>query len=1372
MATAALRTGGAMAGDCSRAEDSGPPLSAHSGGSGACWGGRAEDFAGQMNENGIIGLDQVMEEAGLEAGGAEEDLSFHLSELQDCQSPGGDALSLCDLDEQGSDSLVSEEDGGGWLMHRLPERGRPCNMTDDEEEEEEDTNDPMEIADSFSFGAIDPRDRLQRAETPEPELAEESDFRFTGRVGGCQGNRSKEEVAAVEVSRDSLGESQEGGSLRNTLPAPSGLPLSPLHPAGGPQDVLMTPVHPHLTNSPGFQSDAFTEFQSVLETQVESCRSQWNHSLRDRISPDSQGEESQDGSDFSSVSWSSQPIRELTQDNGQAVEEYVGVEGALEGPCSSPPASPLPGTMPCITQVPLPSALQSSRKAWRSHSDCAPCLAPPKGLRTLTGESLKRGCSRDNSRYGKGQLHYPLPDFSKVEPRVLFPKEGYKPPKSKGCPRKKTPGSEKPLVFKSPADIVREVLLSSAGPPAPAGPQGPLDATVPQEFRSPRQASVLVHQLQEDYNRLLTKYAEAENTIDRLRLEAKVNLYSDPPKPSHPDYTGTLNMGSKVMTVTLPWAQRAQLSPIVVSTGTDPGKTVETGDSPTVPSSSAYTSTCSLGPQFGECLTESLSRQAGRFRMQVDSFEELLTGGRLKPFEQVLKGLSCLAQGQGSLERGYLRAREEHRLQQQQGRDPGPFDPQRELEGEIFRLGMRLEDLKEQVQPGAQLQPFSTPLTPLTHLTMGPSTASTPYPHPESQPSPPGGGARVLTGMPVCVASGEKEGEGEGGEREDETDERRPTPLPWARRHRYQHGEIDLSHPPQHVPEGTREGVLGPSPGCGQQEPLPLRPMLPRQPSQDKRWGGSRSGSGSPASAAESVAFEGPSKPQSSLRRAPPQDGIMSPETDSGFVGSQSSHLNLLAPSPPRKEALASQSSPLEGGGDQMLPINTQAHLSSAYQGITSSDRSTAVARVPEVQPSAEKSGSPRQWPNSSTSEFESESERSHSSAEDEDEIQSVCYTQPANQSPHHQRRPSLPGLHRHGNSFGVQGSDHPADRHKALQALQAEMSMLSEELEGSLRTGKSSYPITVPPLVQEVPRHSLNSSKIYPRFVRYPEDKRREEEGEQEDEGQTEEEEVEGAPYERSSPVTLRPELDIITDSQHSQPTSKPLSYDRHIPQSVGAQRRRWQRCRIGEESTEPVEHREPYTGHQNHMAASGGPDEVNQRQSHSIHAQNDINKNRTGGRAASHNTCPHSGYCARCPGSRPCRNRSNSGHSMHRTSGSTHHNVWPLGFTHRTDGGVFLTSPPPPVLGSVPLVQYVPVAPSMLYYSSPVSWTPATYAQSLDGGGRGARRHAHTADREALGDSLTRAIEAARRMRATSRRIARSLSASIQHQGALSLS
>ena len=38
-------------------------------------------------------------------------------------------------------------------------------------------------------------------------------------------------------------------------------------------------------------------------------------------------------------------------------------------------------------------------------------------------------------------------------------------------------------------------------------------------------------QLQIEYNALLRRHAEAENTIDELRLGAKVNLYSDSPTP-------------------------------------------------------------------------------------------------------------------------------------------------------------------------------------------------------------------------------------------------------------------------------------------------------------------------------------------------------------------------------------------------------------------------------------------------------------------------------------------------------------------------------------------------------------------------------------------------------------------------------------------------------------------------------------------------------------------------------------------------------------------------------------------------------------------------------------------------------------------------
>lgn len=103
-----------MAGGLGGAEDLGRPSSASSGGSGASCDGRDQGFHSQMGENGIIGLDWVEEEAGLEAGGAEEgegdpdshqdpleDQSFHLSELQDCQSSAGDghARSLCECRE-------------------------------------------------------------------------------------------------------------------------------------------------------------------------------------------------------------------------------------------------------------------------------------------------------------------------------------------------------------------------------------------------------------------------------------------------------------------------------------------------------------------------------------------------------------------------------------------------------------------------------------------------------------------------------------------------------------------------------------------------------------------------------------------------------------------------------------------------------------------------------------------------------------------------------------------------------------------------------------------------------------------------------------------------------------------------------------------------------------------------------------------------------------------------------------------------------------------------------------------------------------------------------------------------------------------------
>ncbi|NWH40028.1 AKNA factor, partial [Chloropsis hardwickii] len=64
---------------------------------------------------------------------------------------------------------------------------------------------------------------------------------------------------------------------------------------------------------------------------------------------------------------------------------------------------------------------------------------------------------------------------------------------------------------------------------------------------------------QDDYHKLLTKYAEAENTIDQLRLGARVSLFSDPPQPSRSLAVGTVATGSRVMTLSMPQARTAAL---------------------------------------------------------------------------------------------------------------------------------------------------------------------------------------------------------------------------------------------------------------------------------------------------------------------------------------------------------------------------------------------------------------------------------------------------------------------------------------------------------------------------------------------------------------------------------------------------------------------------------------------------------------------------------------------------------------------------------------------------------------------------------------------------------------------------------------------
>uniref|UniRef100_A0A8B9W3C1 AKNA domain-containing protein n=1 Tax=Anas zonorhyncha TaxID=75864 RepID=A0A8B9W3C1_9AVES len=531
----------------------------------------------------------------------------------------------------------------------------------------------------------------------------------------------------------------------------------------------------------------------------------------------------------------------------------------------------------------------------------------------------------EGCRYGRGQLNHPLPDLSKVEARVKFD-QSYRPPPSRALPaRARTPGG--PLVPKSPAEIVQEVLLSSGEgaltqPPAPPG--------VPQELRSPRQATALVQQLQEDYHKLLTKYAEAENTIDQLRLGAKVSLYAEPPHASRSAHAGTLGSGCRVMAFSIPRASMATVStapnlnpnpaptpPLSVDGDLGPA---EWGMSqrPCSPfSSSGGCPTCvgqcrCLGPQ----LTRTLAGQTRKLQAQVESFESWLRAGSAVPQEQ-LQRFRRLKAAQDALERAYLRAREEHGQQQQHPAASGDFDPERAVEGEIFCLGMRLEELKERLEraarppgsPRPQLSPAVTEGPPSTQGTSGDGEVVAgglprplwhkqhraeedfgdlleQYQHFKSLPASLSLERLSLAGSgSLEEADGPAAGDGGPGQvpcrarsLEEGTDlETSPSPPPQRR-------AVPLPHRDPLRPEGTR--------GHHQEPPAAPRPPPPVLPDPlPPRVLPSRHSSGAGSAATQR-------RPLKPCRQLLQEQRMVSPETDSGFVGSEASRVSPLVRTP------------------------------------------------------------------------------------------------------------------------------------------------------------------------------------------------------------------------------------------------------------------------------------------------------------------------------------------------------------------------------------------------------------------------------------------------------------------------------------------
>ncbi|XP_015425383.1 PREDICTED: AT-hook-containing transcription factor isoform X3 [Myotis davidii] len=567
-----------------------------------------------------------------------------------------------------------------------------------------------------------------------------------------------------------------------------------------------------------------------------------------------------------------------------------------------------------ISPKALPSRFTGSISRLSPPPRPAPQDRPRRPGATVAGRS-----SSDAPNYGRGRLNYPLPDFSKVGPRVRFPKEdSYHPPKARRHSRQPQ-DPIRPLIFKSPAEIVQEVLLSSGEAcmgkdPPPAHPI----TRVPQEFQTPEQATKLVHQLQEDYHKLLTKYAEAENTIDQLRLGAKVNLYSDPPKPSHSIHTGMVSQGTKVLTFTIPHPHSVQRWPgpaEAPQTSEASGGSSAPGDPSPSSSSSAPTSGClpenpGIAPDQAPAQgTQELASQARRFLAKVESFVGLMQAGRLTPQDQ-LKVFQQLKAAHSALEEEYLKAcREQHPAQRLAGSTgaPGKFDPGRELEAEIFQLGIRLEELKDHMEQNQQKleragsdSPLDSPLaTPSRHR-------PTRLPSPLGQAHTPAvqtlGLEPDAPSTDPCSLHMNVEVSPAGSEVED-----RLLGLPAPLRHKELqveqdfHGFLEREAVGQSV-SVKAAGFHASMAGDGHQLGLGQAEAAPPGPGRPPHSRGTKPAA-SHQSSLTSLEGSGISErlAQKSLRQAGghlEESWMASPETDSGFVGSETSRVSPLTQTP------------------------------------------------------------------------------------------------------------------------------------------------------------------------------------------------------------------------------------------------------------------------------------------------------------------------------------------------------------------------------------------------------------------------------------------------------------------------------------------
>ncbi|XP_036412776.1 uncharacterized protein LOC118797512 [Colossoma macropomum] len=324
-----------------------------------------------------------------------------------------------------------------------------------------------------------------------------------------------------------------------------------------------------------------------------------------------------------------------------------------------------------------------------------------------------RSCSE--LKYGQGQVHYPLPDFSKVAPKVKIPKGNG--PTKPGCHTSSADRTHTTagILGKSPssctADVISRVLEDSVW--------------LTEMRKDEEKQSRLDQHLQAEYNRLLAKYPEDDNLINLMRPRDQIQASSEQSPSTHRIETVS---GLDITQGTAQTRAAPQTSQSIVE-----GLVEEKRDA--VPSSLSVQQSISEGQR----LTTELRAIIEQFMKKVEEFKKCISNMSLTVEEQqeMFKGMM---EAQDQLERNYMSKKEEHRVLEMQNymgldRNTGEFDPDRQVEGEIFRLGMQLEDIKEQIDRNTHhafsLPHSSSTPTPSVHGEFIPSTSHQPTLHEE-----------------------------------------------------------------------------------------------------------------------------------------------------------------------------------------------------------------------------------------------------------------------------------------------------------------------------------------------------------------------------------------------------------------------------------------------------------------------------------------------------------------------------------------------------------------------------------------------------------------------------------------------------------------